>query len=167
MEISMKKFTILLLGISLSLFYSSCFSTKSVQELKAMAEKVDSLVENKNFDFQASYAHPMGFPSIYLSPYYNVKVSPDSVQVYLPYYGRVYAAPMDRSEGGIKFVSTDFEYIVSFSKRSKGQLITIKPHDVRPETTLLFQIWNNGSASLQVNDVNRQPISFQGTLKGF
>ncbi len=163
----MKKFTILPFVIGISLFYSSCFSTKSVQERQALAEKIHSLVENKNFNFQASYAHPMGFPSIYLSPYYNVRITPDSLQVYLPYYGRAYTAPMDPSESGIKFVSTDFEYVVSVDKHPNGQQVTIKPRDVRPETTLLFQIWSNGSASLQINDTNRQAISFQGTLKGF
>ena len=52
------------------------------------------------------YKRQTGYRSIYLSPYYYLKVSKDTVVAYLPYFGRAYTAPADPTEGGIKFTST-------------------------------------------------------------
>ncbi|WP_298645726.1 DUF4251 domain-containing protein [uncultured Proteiniphilum sp.] len=150
--------------LSVLAFYA-CGSTQTAAEKEKLAADVRNAVEMSGFTFRATYAYPTGYKSIYLSPYYDVRVSPDTVKAYLPYYGRAYRAPMDSREGGYRFTSTDFEYQVDNEGNKKGNwsvMITIRDLD-RP-VTFRFDIWENGSARLDVNDVDRQPISFQGDL---
>lgn len=113
----------------------------------------------------ADYAYPQSFQPIYLSPRYDVTVTPDTVTAYLPYFGRAYRAPMISSEGGIKFESTNFESEVEKGKKDGEWLVTIRTKDTSNATVLNFHLWNNGTAQLDVSDQNRQSISFKGTIE--
>lgn len=144
---------------------TGCGITQSAAEKEAKAAEINRMVNDFDFRFNATYAYPTGgFRSVYLSPYYDVKVSPDTVQAYLPYYGRAYQAPMDPREGGIKFTSTDFEYQIREGKRPGNWLIAIQINDANRLIMLYFDLWENGTARLDVTDQNRQPISFQGDV---
>lgn len=143
----------------------SCGTTQSAAEKEAKAMEISEKVNVPNFTFNATYAYPTGFKAMYLSPYYTLKVSADSVQAYLPYYGRAYSAPMNPSEGGIKFISTNFDYKVDKGKKEGNWLVQIRTNDQNRDIVLNLDIWGNGSARLFVTDPNRQPISFQGDLE--
>ena len=143
----------------------SCASTQTSAEKQAQALEIRKKVENGDFTFKATYAYPTGFRSMYLSPYYDVKVKPDTVVAYLPYYGRAYSAPMDPTEGGIKFTSTDFDYNVKPGKKSGNWLVDIRFNDTKREILFFFDIWENGTARLNVTDTNRQSISFNGNIE--
>lgn len=148
----------------LFLFLYACGSVQSVAEKEKITSDVRAGVEAKDFTFKASYAFPTGYRSIYLSPYYDVKVSPDTVKAYLPYYGRAYRAPMNPSEGGYRFTSTDFEYKVVQGKKKGSWNVEITMRDLDRPVSFRFDIWENGAARLDVTDNDRQPISFQGDL---
>lgn len=95
---------------------------------------------------------------------YNLKVTKDSVVAYLPYYGRAYSAPINPGEGGIKFTSKDFSYEQSKSKKGV-YTIQIKTNDVQNENyRLTLTVSEKGYASLTVNSINKQPITFSGVL---
>lgn len=143
----------------------SCGSTQSTAEKQELAQKVRTKIEDADFTFKANYAFPTGYKSIFLSPYYDVKVSPDTIVAYLPYYGRAYSAPMDPTEGGIKFTSTDFDYQVKAGKKNGNWLVDIRFNDVKREVSFFFDIWENGTARLSVSDTNRQSISFNGDIE--
>jgi len=92
---------------------------KSKQELQLeQAEKVQRLIEAQDYKFVAQQALPMSSKSIYLTSEYHLRVSNDTIIAYLPYYGRAYVAPMDASEGGIKFESRDFTYKIKTNKKA-------------------------------------------------
>lgn len=143
---------------------SACGVAQSAVEKEKMASDVQNAVEMRDFEFKATYAYPTGYKSIYLSPFYDVKVSADTVKAYLPFYGRAYRAPMDSREGGYRFTSTDFEYQAEKGKKKGSWDITITFHDLNRPVTFNFDIWENGKAHLNVSDTDRQPISFQGEL---
>lgn len=160
------KRTITWITFVLSVFiFASCGASQSAAEKEAKAIEIRDAVEAFDFQFNATYAYPTGYRSMYLSPYYDVKVSPDTVEAYLPYYGRAYRAPMDPREGGIKFTSTDFDYQVSPGKRNGNWQAMIKMNDTQREIIFYFDIWENGTARLDVRDMDRQPISFQGNIE--
>lgn len=144
---------------------TSCGSSHTAAQKQEMSEKIRQKVDNLEFVFKANYAYPSTFKSINLSPYYDVKVSSDTIIAYLPYYGRAYSAPMNPSEGGIKFTSTTFDYEVKDGKKSGNWIIDIKVRDKGEETSLLFDIWDNGTARLSVSDARRQSISFSGEIE--
>lgn len=151
--------------LGMSLFMWSCGTSQSALEKAEKAKKIKEQIFNRNFKFSATYAYPQSHSSIYLSPYYDVKVSPDTVTAYLPYYGRAYRAPMDSSEGGIKFESTDFDYEVEEGRKEGNWHVEIRTNDTRREFIFDFDLWDNGSGRLMVTDPNRQSISFQGDIE--
>ncbi len=96
---------------------------------------------------------------------YTLRLNTDSVIAYLPYYGRSYQAPINSSDAGIKFTSTKFKYVESKGRKGSYQ-INIDTKDVTRENyRLMLSISQNGYATLVVNSVNRQPITFQGYLQ--
>jgi hypothetical protein len=133
----------------------------------ALAQQKESVIKNKiqarSYVFMAQSVSPMRGNMRQLTPEYDLRVSPDSVISWLPYFGRAYVAPLNASEGGIKFTSTNFNY--TRTARNKGGWdITIKPNDVTDVNQLFLTVFANGSASLQVISNNRDPISFSGYI---
>lgn len=148
----------------LLLTYWGCGSSQTVAEKEKLAMEVREGVEQSFFRFEAKYAYPTGYQPVYLSPYYDVTVSPDTVKAYLPYYGRAYRAPMDPREGGFQFTSTDFTYRYAPGKKRGSWMAKVTILDLDRPVTFTFDIWENGTSRLMVNDFNRQSISFQGDL---
>lgn len=96
--------------------------------------------------------------------YYDVKVTPDSVVAYLPYYGRSFTAPINQDDSGVKFNSKKFEYK---SKRGKkrGWDVVISTKDAKENYRLAFNITDEGYVSLSLNSNNKQSVTYQGYLK--
>jgi len=144
----------------------SCGTTQTAAEKEQKALRIKEKVESPKFTFYAKTAYPMRFRPIHLTgSYYDLKVSKDTVSAYLPYYGRAYVAPLDPTEGGIKFTSTKFEYKVEKGKRSGNWKITINTLDTGRGLSLFLDVWDNGSARLNVIDPDRQTIFFEGSIE--
>ena len=122
---------------------------------------VKNLVESQNFVFKAQTVQPTNGRTRQLTSEYDLKVLKDSIIAYLPYFGRAYSPPVNPSEGGIQFTSTEFEYKKTNRKKG-GWDIQIKPKDARDVRQLDLSVFKNGSATLGVNSNNRQSISFNG-----
>ena len=139
----------------------ACAAINAQDKTEASVEK---MLASRNFIFKAESVTPQtgGFRQLITSDY-DVMVTKDTVISWLPYFGRAYTAPINPSEGGIKFTSTRFDYTES-KKDKKGWSIIIKPKDVSSVNTLFLTVFNNGTASLQVNSINRQSISFRGYI---
>lgn len=159
------KFSGVLLCCFIALVLPACGTARSAAEKAQLAHEIEQAVELSDFTFKATYAHPTGYRSVYLSPYYEVKILPDTVKAYLPYYGRAYRAPMDPREGGFSFNSTEFTYQSSPGKQKESWTAVVTILDQDRPVTFHFEIWGNGTASLHVNDFNRQTISFQGVVE--
>ena|SRR5215471_3223073 len=144
--------------LMLALLYSAGICAQQTKDTAV----VKKMVADKHYVFKAETVMPMGGTTRHLSTDYDVKITKDTVQAYLPYFGRAYSAPIGQSEGGIIFLSKNFEYTVTDKKG--GWDITIKPKDVRDVQQLNFSIFNNGSTNLNVTSTNRQPISFGGHI---
>lgn len=156
----LKFYLILLMSVYL---LASCTSTKKIVDNRSASEKITS----QRYKFIANYVVPStaGFQPRYLTSEYSLKVTPDTIQAYLPYFGRAYEAPFNPSEGGIKFTSTNFNYSVKTGKKAGNWIINIKINDQNKGIDLTFDVWDNGKGDLRVYDQTKQPISFQGELE--
>ena len=125
---------------------------------------VKQMLATKNFIFKAQSVSPqVGGLRQLTSSDYDLSVTNDLITSWLPYFGRAYSAPIDPADGGIKFTSSKFEY--SQSKKNKHSWdITIRPKDVSDVQALYLTVFDNGSASLRVNSISRQSISFLGYI---
>jgi len=127
-------------------------------------DQITEKVETANYTFVPQRAIPMGGNSINLNYSFALKVSKDTIDSYLPYYGRAYTALLGTNDGGIKFTSTDFNYTTSEKKNGMWD-VSIIPNDNQKRYTLSLNIGDNGSATLTVQDINRQSITFYGKIE--
>lgn len=125
---------------------------------------VKKMVETNQYIFVAQYAMPMSGRTRNLTSEYDLTVSKDSLISYLPYFGRAYQAPIDPSQGGIKFSSTKFDYKTTKAKKG-GWDISMATKDQPDNIRLSLHISPNGTAILQVVPTFRQAISFTGYIK--
>ncbi|MDP4285137.1 MAG: DUF4251 domain-containing protein [Bacteroidota bacterium] len=153
-------------AIAFSLLFIQCSSSQKSgdQNAKLNTEDISNMVNNKTFIFVAQRANPMRIRSQVLTSEYDVTVKKDTLKSYLPFFGRAYQAPINPSEGGIQFTSTNFTYKVNTDKKGSW-LVTIVPKDYQQIQQFLFRIFENGSASLNVNSTSKSPISFNGYIK--
>ena len=149
-------------AIAFSQYSTAQVSTEDKSNAKKLAFK--NMVDSQHFVFVAQSVTPLRGRFRNLTSLYDVRVSKDTMVSYLPYFGRAYTAPLDPSEGGLNFTSTNFSYSVAPGKK-KSWTLTIKPKDYRDVQQFLFTIYDNGSASLNVNSISRDAISFIGYIK--
>lgn len=161
---TIKLTTLLIATVWTLTLFSGCGSTQSVVEKQQKTLRIKEKVQSATFTFQAVRAHPMEGQPINLTSSYDLKVSKDSIQAFLPYFGRAYVAPINPSEAGIKFTSTKFDYQMVEGKRDGSWTITIKTLDTPRTMTLHITVWDNGSAQLTVNNPDKQSIFFDGSL---
>lgn len=151
-----------LFKISSLLLLFTIFGAGSVTAQDLDAATVKNIIESKNFVFKAEYVSPTGGRNRPLTSEYDLSVNRDKVVSYLPFFGRAYTAPINPAEGGIKFTSTKFDY--TFSQKKNKWEIHIKPRDVSDVQDMYMTVFDNGRASLRVNNTNRQNISFDGYI---
>lgn len=147
----------MLAALALSLG-AACGTASQAQDNNA---SVESAVNSKNYIFTAQSVTPLGGRYRQLTSDYDLQVLGDSVVAFLPYFGRAYSAPLDPSQGGIKFTSTNFGYNQTPRKKG-GWIISITPNDAQDVRELTLTVATGGNATLQVISNNRQSISFNG-----
>lgn len=166
----MKNLKMLCLVVTCVLGINSGFAQKLTKAEKkaAKATEIKKLIASGSYVFVADYVIPNSMPGHALTTSYDVTVTPDKLEVWLPYFGRAYAAPRDASEGGVKLTTTDFTNKVIDKKKSWE--ITLAPKHSNPPGAndvrdMVLTISDDGYASLRVTSLNRQPISFNGHIE--
>ena len=144
----------------LLLFFFTIFFSKLV----AQDKNIQALVDSQSYVFQAQTAAPLSGNFRQLTYGYDFTVTKNKIVAYLPYFGRAYVTPVDLSDGGIKFTSTDFEYNVAPGKKSSWE-ITLKPKDVNTVQSLFLRIFSNGTASISITPAGKDAISFDGYVE--
>ena len=149
--------------ISISILMVKCSSTKSATNNLEKGE-IEKMIDDHSFIFVAERMDPLRGRSRILTSSYDVRVNNDSLVSYLPYFGRAYTAPIDPTNIGTQFTSTNFTYQVNEVKNNQWR-ISIVPKDVQSIQELIFTIFDNGNTSLNVTSTSRDQISYSGYLK--
>jgi hypothetical protein len=123
---------------------------------------VKKIVRSKNFIFKAQYVNPQSGSTRPLTSEYDVSVKNDKIVSYLPFFGRAYTAPINPTDGGIKFTSVKFDYTIK--QKNKKWDVRIRPRDVSDVQDMYLTVFDNGRASLRVISTNRQSISYDGYI---
>ena len=148
--------------IFLSFFLMRCSSTKKVSSLNE--SDVKNIIDSSQFTFVAERMNPMRGTSRILTSYYDVEVKKDTLSSFLPFFGRSYQAPLDPSKSPLEFHSHNFTYKAEEKNKDQWQVL-INPKDRQEIQQLLFTIFNNGTATLNVVSTNRDAISFYGHIE--
>lgn len=158
---NLSKATLLLILFATSFVTVASAQTKQEKEA-AKAAEVKKLVDDRRFVFITQSVIPQSGRVVQVTPEFDFTVTKDTIISYLPYFGRAFNVS-STMEGGIKFTSKDFEYAKT-EKKKGGWDIVIKPKDVREIQTVRISITESGYAYVQVQSVNRQPISYNGYI---
>ncbi|OOQ62075.1 DUF4251 domain-containing protein [Mucilaginibacter pedocola] len=163
----------------------SCAALQPVMAQNSKAEKkaaqeaeIKQLIQSKNFVFKAQYVFPINNTAIqllnnpgstnprYLNSNYDLTVTPDTVTSYLPYFGEAYFAVgyNSPSDNGIKFTSTNFEYVTT-AKKNGSSIVTLRLKDAKYTNQMILTITANGTGDLSVISANRQSIRFYGFIE--
>lgn len=143
-------------------FMSSCTSLKTASET---VNEITRKVESKNFTVVVNYANPMRMKPVFLTSEYDLRIKNDSAFAFLPYFGVAHVAPMNPSEGGIKFAEPMTNYTVSPNKKSNGWDIRFRVKSKESVYDIGMDIFNNGSSTITVNSYERDMITFNGEVK--
>ncbi len=168
----MKKYISLLMIFGFLFFFQSCASQGSLDP-----KTVDTLITSQEFTFHAERANPTNYDVINvmnsmpnttstrilnLSGDYTIDVSKNTVDVVLPYFGRVFT-PSYGNTGDSSYRFTSKDFTVNKTQNKKGTwTLKIKPNDVRTVDTVNIEIFKNGKAFVSIKSNDRQPISYDG-----
>lgn len=158
----------------------SCFLFSLMVQGQVKKELLPALIGSKQFVFKAKTAIPLadadltqilnrlsnsGGSTIQLNGLdYDLQVFPDSLNAYLPYFGRTFIPGNNLNDQGIKFNSTKFTY-ESVARKKGAWRILIRTGDVKENYRLILEIHENGYATLSVRDNYRQAISYDGYIE--
>lgn len=146
--------------IVIGLGINACGTAKNVQS----SANADSLIQAKRFVFVPQSANPTAGRTRQLNAAFALTVTPDTVQSYLPYFGRSYTAPVGSSRGPMDFTLTQFDFVVQPQAEGRWN-ISIRPRGNNDIRELQLQVFSNGNALLQAFSNNRQPISYNGYIQ--
>jgi hypothetical protein len=125
------------------------------------------LLKEKRFVFRAQWASPYrGGERRQLVPSYDLIVKQDALNVYLPYYGRMYTVPTPEELRfmSIHFTSRSFGYTLEAGRRG-AHYLTIKPKDQPNVQSLSFTVSDACSCSLWIYSSGRDPILYEGLIE--
>lgn len=148
--------------VGLTFLLTSCSSTKKAVALNE--NDIKNVIDSSQFTFIAERMVPLRGPSKVLTSYYDVMVKKDTLRSFLPYFGRSYQAEIGRTKSPLEFDSHNFTYKVDQKNPDQWQVF-INPKDVQEIQQLLFTVFNNGTATLNIVSTNRDAISFYGHIQ--
>jgi len=94
---------------------------------------------------------------------YSVRVSADTLESYLPYFGRVYSGVPYGNQKGLNFTALISEYN-DVEAADGGHDISIHVSNEEDSYTYSIFISATGNASISVSSANKSRISFTGEL---
>lgn len=150
----MKKTILFLLAV---IFISELYAQDSTNAVK-------SLLDSKRYSFIPQTMNPLRGRTRQLTSSFSLDVKGDSLVVYLPYVGRAYSAPVNPSDAGYNFISTDYDYTVKKGKKNRYE-VSMKIKDRFSGTVFYLTVFDNKTTSLQATSNDKQGISYNGYIK--
>ncbi|PTN07228.1 DUF4251 domain-containing protein [Mangrovibacterium marinum] len=156
------------LGIILALLFFAVLPGAAQQQQnkkEAKAAEIAELVKSGDFIFIARSATPVAGSQIILTSIYTMSFHGDTVEAYLPYYGRAYQAPYEGTDGGIKFKEVVAEKQELTKKRKQLYVVSFDVSTARENYKVFLTVGSGGYADLQITPTHRQVISYYGHIE--
>jgi len=142
------------------------FSETDKKETKARQRlEMAQLIQSGRFRFVARSANSDLGNFNHLTSNYDMVFDSLQVKAYLPYYGRAYSVPYGDSNGGVKFDLTAKKIDRVYKERKKMFQIYTELSDSKDSYSIFLNAGLDGYADLKINFINRQWISYYGTIE--
>jgi hypothetical protein len=158
-----------ILLISLSCLSVQAQTTKADKKAADKA-RIKKMIESRNYVFVANYIMPVYGGGFGTSSYYDMKVTKDTISTFLPYFGTARMSNYGSRDNGINFTSTKFTYKPTIKKNGNWEIVIVpldknRANDALGVRNMILNISDEGYATLQVNNLNRDNISFNGRVQ--
>lgn len=153
-----------LFGI-ISIFLITCISCKTGKN--SYTDKTDllSLIESKAFEIENNWALPLRGAQINLVTNENhLRLSNDSVQIFLPYFGVRQFSGGYNAEAGIRYSGLVEELEIDSSFTDKVEL-KFETNTGTEQIRYILSMYTNGKTNLQLLMNQRDNISYRGFYK--
>lgn len=130
--------------------------TEAVQEIKEM-------LDSANFVFVPTQVLPLSMQAKTLDGTFSAVIKNDSIDSYLPFYGRAYRADYNSMQGPFTFNLPVKNY--SLEKLKKEYLVQFDVRNNDDVVKFIFHIGETGYTTLNINSINRQSISYYGNIE--
>ena len=128
--------------------------------------KVQKLIESKEFEFVPKTAFPMGGPSIDLTTHNSyIRFSQDLIESYMPFFGRAYSVDYSTGGGGLKFEGKPEIYTARRLENNKGYDVSAKVTLPRDSYNINMKVGKDGTSNLTITSNQRSSISYLGKIK--
>ena len=121
-------------------------------------------VTSRQLHIDISSMSTLRYGSKTVSSDFFLELRGDTLRSYLPYWGQAYQAPLGSPSIGLNFEMPILRYSQIRPKPNKTQLEL----DVRTQEDTyhyFIDLYDTGEAYIRVTSLNRDPISFDGTLE--
>jgi hypothetical protein len=138
---------------------------KKEEEKLAVQQKVDTLLNAREYVFEGDIAYPTGYRSVNLSGRQNsVKFHPERIESDMPYFGKASSnvAYGSSSDGGLKFEGKPEEY--TFAKKKKNYQVAMVVKGTGDSYHITLVVDFSGNTTLTIISNNRSPISYSGYI---
>jgi len=122
-------------------------------------------VETKRWHIDISMMNSLRYGSRMVTPDFYLELRGDTLRSYLPYLGQVQVSSTLSPPIGLNFEEPVQQYKESVPKSNKYTQIDIDVRTREDSYHYVIEIYNSGEATIRVRSMNRDPVSFDGTLE--
>ncbi len=142
-------------------FFIACSSANNIDDTYSL-DAIVQAINNSRWTFTANNASPSYGNSRNLTGGFFITLQKDTLISALPYYGRLNSAAGALEGNPLDFRSTNFT-LSKEDRKGGGWIVTINRPDKEVQS-MIFTLYDNGSAHLNVVMTNRTGISFSGRV---
>lgn len=137
---------------------------KEEQKLEKQ-KQIALLVESKEFVFVPERVIPQSGNAMILTSEYSVVFHADSINSFLPFFGRGFSGIGYGGDQGMIFEGKPTLFQVE--KTKKGYQIKAEVRGKTDFYTMILSVYSDGNAYLTINSNNRSSISYDGDIQVF
>ena len=130
----------------------------------AMRQAVVDAITAKRWRIDINTMNTMRYGSRTVTPDFYLELRGDKLHSYLPYLGQARVSPTLSPSIGLNFEEPVLSYKESKPKSKKYTQIDIDVKTREDNYHYVIQLYDSGEATIRVRSLNRDPISFDGTL---
>lgn len=153
--------------IAVVAFMASCTTQQNAAK-KADAARTErqiaDSIEAKTMQFTFDYVTPMRFPPHYLTTNYSVRLQGDSLESYLPYFGRACRSNLANNDRSPLSFNGKADDIVIKRGKKNDFAVSFRTSNDTEQLEYALRIFPNGKVTLNVNSSDRETISFEGQM---
>ena len=142
---------------------SCATSQQRAERRQQLAHQVERAVSSRQLKIEVTTMSTQRYGSHMVTPDFFVAMRGDTLESYLPFFGRAYALPYGSPSQGLNFTSLIKGYRQSALKHN-GMRMELEVASQEDRYRYQIDVYPNGKAYIRVQGQERDAVSFDGEL---